>query len=184
MGIACACNNTTQEQSTAFEFGLHFATPLDEELPSDHCAYRADTNIFFVEDVTLAFYFGWVYEANGSDGRNIPEAELYFYNETQPTVTYSIRKINDYISEGYRCYRVYDDYHRVTEIRFEHSESITIPQEVFTGENGLIYFAVKGKDINNRDNRLEEYKEHITSSCIYYHKDGNKVILSCQSSAN
>ncbi len=183
MGIFHACNNTPSKQHNVIEYGLHFDSPLSEELPSDHCAYQADTNEFCIDNVSLTFYYGWAYDANCPDGRDIPEAELYFYNETQPTVTYPIRNINDYISEGYRCYRVYDDYHRVTKIRFEHSESITIPQEVFTGETGLIYFAVKGEDINNRDNRIEEYKGHITSCCIYYHKNGNKVVLSCQSFA-
>ena len=183
MGIACACNNSTQKQSTALEFGLHFTTPLDEESPGDHCAYRADTNTFFIDNVTLTFYFGW-YAVNDSDGRNIPEAELYFYNKKQPTVTYPIRKINDYISDEYRCYPVYDDHYRITEIRFEHSESITVPQEVFTGEEGMIYFVVKGEDVNNRDNRKEEYKGYITSCCIYYHRDGNKVVLSCQDFAD
>ena len=180
MGILYACNNTPSKQNNSIEYGLRFEPPLSEELSSDHCAYRADTNEFCIDNVSLTFYYGWAYDVNCTDGRDIPEAELYFYNAKQPGAIYSIKKINDYISDKYKCYLVYNDDFCVTEIQFEHSETITIPQEVFIEEEGMIYFAIDGEDINNRDNRREEEEKHITSSCIYYHKNGDKVIISCQ----
>ena len=61
------------------------------------------------------------------------------------------------------------------EILYNHSEILTIPQELFTKESGIIQFCICSA--NEREN---ENFRIIAASAIYYQKEGNKIILSSE----
>ena len=61
-------------------------------------------------------------------------------------------------------------------MKFNHSETITIPQEIFTEESGIIYFSVFGT--NQRE--PEPQNKVITGIGFYYKVVGEKVQLSKQ----
>lgn len=185
--VLSSCNPQKQEkQIKPIEIGLHFSGEGgDPPLPSDFAAYRSDKNIFSIDDVTLEFFYGWYSYSVFSDGRSglkkandreIPECEIFFLNE-KSNIKCSIKKFNDYLSDEYQCIWVLNEKMCMTEMRFNHLETITIPQELFVGDSGCIYFCVAGEDTINLEGKTGDI---LTSQYMYYRKNGDKITLSAQ----
>ena len=149
------------------------------EAPSLYCAYKSDKTEFPIDDVTLDFYYGGYYyqgvEYELENTHDIPSFELYFQDDYGGK--FFIKRVEEnFVSEKYSCDIVYDENWYVTEVKFNHSETITIPQEIFTEESGIIYFSVFGT--NQRE--PEPQNKVITGIGFYYKVVGEKVQLSKQ----
>ena len=139
-------------------------------------AYESDNNEFDITDVTLTFYYGFVL-ASGIElelsGQSYPVYELYFENEEGVSVLVKHVEEN-LISEKYECKVIFDDNYHIIEILYNHSETLTIPQELFTKETGIIHFCIYSENIREFDSKFRL----INSIEIYYKKEKNNIILS------
>lgn len=140
-----------------------------------HCAYETDTNEFYINDVTLTFYYGGYY-ASGIEMElelavNIPVFELYFINEE---TEYLIKRVEEqFISEKYYMELILDENYQAVDLIFNYSENITIPKELFINETGCIYFSIVGENLNNHGKIIQ-----IGWIAIFYKKVDDKIILS------
>ena len=149
------------------------------EAPSLYCAYRSDKTEFPIDDVTLDFYYGGYYyqgvEYELENTHDIPSFELYFQDDYGGK--FFIKRVEEnFVSEKYSCNVVYDDNWNITEVKFNHSETITIPREIFAEESGLIYFSVFGTN----QKEVEPQVKVITGIGFYYKVVDGKVTLSKQ----
>ena len=138
-------------------------------LPSFLSAYRSDKREFDIDDVTLTFYYG------GSNGIEYPSFKLYFENENGDI--HLIKEVNNHDPENYivklehkKILFVY----KTTKI-FNHSESITIPKELFVNNVGYIMFYFKNTT-ENLDNESEPL--YLGTVVIYYKVEGDTIFLS------
>ncbi len=181
---ATGCQSADAIISDIFNQGLEsgFEPSRGGCIPSSgyHCAYKSDKREFDINDVTLDFYFG----AEGADKSEpplehegiIPILELYFETDTQEQ--YLIRKSDEYfVSKKYSCTVVYDKNRQNGKVEYNHSETITVPKELFTKNSGKIAFVVFSTDI---DNRVPKTK-CMTTIAVFYKVNGDKVILSDKS---
>lgn len=140
-------------------------------------AYESDNNEFDITDVTLTFHFGFALPSGielALTGQSYPVYELYFENEEGMSVLVKHVEEN-LISEKYECKEIFDDNYHIIEILYNHSETLTIPQELFTKESGIIQFCIYSANVReNEDFRI------ISCRDIYYQKEGNKIILSSE----
>ena len=153
--------------------------PSDDacEIPLFYCAYRSDKTEFDIDDVTLDFYYGGWFTNLGIEYDlqlyNFPMFDIYFTNDAHDRC-FVKRVEENLVSEKYRCKFIDDDDWNATEIIFNHSESITIPREIFTENEGVIYFAIYSKNANHTVPEVE----WIAGKAIFYKIIGEKVILS------
>lgn len=87
---------------------------------------------------------------------------------------YFIKQVENNISEKYRCNWISDDYGNVIRIKYNHSEEITIPKELFSEPSGKITFTIWGQDIREPENECR----YLASAHLYYEVHKDKVILS------
>ncbi len=166
--------------NTGLESG--FTASSGEPIPDNWCAYKSATNEFDIDNVTLTFYFGTIMPKEVTDeyienylenGINIPEFDVYF-GDTYCNPLYLIRhSTENFISTEYSCY-IEDYYSKEVNIIYNHSETVTIPQELFTRQQGAISFYISGTDINELE---PEYKMIACILMNYDIKDG-KIVLS------
>lgn len=176
VGIIVPSLNKPLPETTRLEWGFKYGD--GDEISSDSCAYRSESNTFDIENVTLTFYFGGAFSPDINleleSGRNIPTFDIYFGDSNHEPI-YTIRHSTDnYVSEEYRVSWIFDENYNITEFVYNHSESITIPQDLFSEDQGVIRFCIGGIDINEIEH---EYK---TIACAYINYDvvDGKVILS------
>lgn len=139
-------------------------------------AYESDKNEFDINDVTLTFHFGFALPSGIElelTGESYPVYELYFENEEGMSVLVKHVEEN-LISEKYECKVIFDDNYHIIEILYNHSETLTIPQELFTKETGIIHFCIYSENIREFDSKFRL----INSIEIYYKKEKNNIILS------
>ena len=151
----------------------------DADPPPNYCAYKSDINEFDIDDVTLDFFFGGYYpsgvEHELSHSRNYPTFDLYFVDDDGNS--FFVRRIEEnFVSEKYSCEVVYDENWYITEIKYNYSEQITIPSDVFTKENGQVTFEIRSVHAND----IESEMRCITGIKIFYQVSNGKVILSSQ----
>ena len=141
------------------------------------CAYKSDTNIFDIDNVTLDFYFGYAFYNRGVDyflqTESYPTFKLGFDTENHDIIF--VEEINEnLVSEKYGCNLIFsEDNHRIIGIEYNHSETLTIPKELFTQESGIIYFQIYAA--NQAKN--EDTEKCIEGKGIKYQVVGDKVIL-------
>ena len=145
--------------------------------PSESCIFKADKTEFDIDDVTLTFSFGCHFnlEIDLSSGWNVPEFDVYFadiYNEPLYLIRHSTE---NFASEEYRITDILDEQdHHLIETVYNHSETVTIPAELFTKQQGALMFAVSGVNLNSREQKYE------LITCVYFNYDivNGKVIIS------
>lgn len=168
--------NINNVAGTELEYGFYYSN--NAPLPSDFCAYKSDTNEFEMDNVSLTFFYGGLFASDINQElenvRNIPEFDVYFGDADNEPV-YTIAHSNEnYVSEKYRCDIITDE-SQLVKIGFTHSEVITIPKSLFSEEQGVIRFCIRGVNVN------EIAPELRLISCIYINYDvtkDEKVILS------
>ena len=69
---------------------------------------------------------------------------------------------------------MYDENWYITEIKYNYSEQITIPSEIFTKESGQIWFKIYSANAND----IEPKMRCITGISIFYQVLNGKVVLS------
>lgn len=173
------CDNLTPIAGE--EKGLEdgFKPSNSDESPSLYCAYKSNKTEFSIDDVTLDFYYGGYYyngvEFELENIRDIPSFELYFQDDHGGQ--FFIKRVDEnFVSEKYSCDLVYDDNWKIKEVKFNYSETITIPQEIFSEESGLIYFSIFGTN----QKELEPQHKVIAGIGFYYKVVDGKVTLSKQ----
>lgn len=162
----------------SYEYGAHVT-----DSPIYKVAYRSNTNLFDINNVTLEFSYGGSYTFNISYERehfhSIPYFDLYFTGPSEEKIL--VKRVNEnFVSKKY-SYTTEDSVKDgiVTETyTFNHTETLTIPKELFTKDKGQIYFSIYGED--KRDKPVVEYKL-IISTGISYKIEGEKVWLSNKS---
>ena len=174
-------NNQDNLDSTAgLEYGFVFSSSSSSApTKNTRCAYKSDKNEFDIDDVTLDFFYGGIYPSGVdlANGASYPSFELYFTDEKDNKMNHKIfvkRVEENFVSEKYRCFQNYDETNHTVSIKYNHSETITIPKEIFTEDTGLIRFQVYGININ----AIEPKVEAITGVNIFYKKIDQKIILS------
>lgn len=158
---------------------LDSSSTLDSAAYNRHmCAYKSDKTEFDINDVTLELSYGcyfindveWELEHSGE---SFSFHELYL--ESMDGNRFFIKRIDeDLISEKYRISRLYDENDYFVEWKFNYSEMITIPKEVFADEYGRIAFRVYGE---NTVGYNPLYKL-LSSAGFSYKVFGDKVVLS------
>lgn len=155
--------------------------------PKYYCAYKSDTNKFSVNDVTLEFYYGGYFSDNLEHEReytsNYPTFGLYFMNDEEDKIC--IRTVEEnFKSEKYRCTPKENIFGNIIGWKFNHSEILTIPKELFTKGSGKITFAIYAEDVNAYKEDVNAYAgmgpkiDLVTCETIRYNIDGDNVILS------
>ena len=152
-----------------------------EESPVNYCAYRSETNKFDIKHVTFDFYYGGYYDIDYElqNTTSYPTFDIYFKDDHGNK--YLVKHVEEnFISEKYSCDFVYEDDRNICEIKYNHSETLTIPAELFTKESGKIWFSIEGKNIlapeTNNPRSLV-----ITGICIFYKKvESGQIVLSSQ----
>lgn len=172
------CENGEENVDNGLKVGFEVSSG-DDPSPSDFCAYSSEVSEFDINDVTLEFFYGGLFNINIEDElnsvRNIPYVELYFDNKEMVGEPYLIRRTTEsYISEKYRCEMIVDEDWNMIGIDFNHFEQITIPKELFVGSSGKIYFYIFGNNIREIDNN----GRILSSIAIYYRLNNDKIILS------
>lgn len=153
--------------------------PSGDALYSKYGAYKSATNKFDINDVTLEFYFGGIYasgvEHELTHSSNYPKFELWFENDRSEK--HFIKSVDEnFVSEKYRCYPIFDEARNLTEIKFNHSETFTIPPEMFSRESGTIWLKAYGENPRH----LVPTVHCFVSVRIYYKVTDGTVTLSDQ----
>ena len=169
-------NHNAPPISTGLEWGFQVAD--GDEVPTNSCAYKIAKAEFDIgENINVTFYFGGAFADDINHERevnNIPEFDVYF-GDTEQNLLYLIRhSTENFVSEEYRVTLVYDENWHIKEKVYNHSESVTIPQELLTEQQGVICFYVSGMNINE----LEPEYEPIVGVLINYDIENGKVVLS------
>lgn len=175
IGLFVPSNNSPTVEKP-LEWGFKYENGC--EMPSKVCAYRSDTNTFDIDNVTLTFYFGGIFGPDVNFYRehamNVPEFDIFFGDSNFEPIQL-IRHSNDnFVSEEYNVTLLIDENYNTTEIKYNHSEIVTIPKELFTKQQGIINIGIGGIDILEREPKYDR----ITSVTISYDIIGEKVVLS------
>ena len=141
-----------------------------------HCAYKSEKNEFEIDDVTLEFFYGRQHTfgaeyALETGGYDIPTFDLYFKEDGGEKIL--IKHVEEnFISDKYN---IDFDYHGNNPTKYYFSETLTIPEQLFSKERGMIWFEIYGTNIKEGDNA--KYKA-FAGVYLFYKKDNGKVILS------
>ena len=142
------------------------------------CAYRSFKAVFDIDDVTLEFFFGGHYPPNVEDYlkvESIPSFEVCFIDEQGKKIV--VQRVDEnFVSEKYRCTWVYDENRNFSETAFNHSETLTVPKEIFSSECGEFWFQVWGVNTKLPDSQMKRLPG--ASAPFFYKIIDGKVILS------
>ena len=147
----------------------------DDALPY-YCAYRSDKTVFDIDAVTLDFYYGGRYYSNLEHYletvASIPSFDIYLSDRKHVKILVKHVEEN-FVSEKYRCELISDENWNFIEKKFNYSESITIPKEIFTEESGVIYFTIFGANVRETEPQMKS----LTWIDIQYKVMDDKVVL-------
>ena len=167
--ICTACKNTDSED------GPHSGYLL----PTNICAIKGDKIVFDIDDVTLDFYYGVHYSSDAYKGimlleqQSFPTFDVLFKDEKGKE--YIVKHVEEnFVSEKYRVQEIYDENYNVIDTVFNHSETLTVPKEVFIYNHGYFWFEVRG----DNKSKVGTKNQTITGKCIHYKVKDDKVILS------
>ncbi len=146
-------------------------------------AYKGKQSIFNEkEEIKLDFYYGFRFTDLEVDRQyyNVPVFDLYFAKLNGNEYTrYHIKTVEEnLISEKYKTDWVYDFETNICEIKYSHHETIVIPRELFTDNEGCFYFFYEGINFSSLESGQPDVG--ISPISIYYKKDGGKIILSTE----
>lgn len=148
------------------------------------CDYKNEKNEFALDDVELQFFFGGYYgpdvEWTIRHTTNFPEFDIYLANDNK--THFLVRHVEEnLISEKYNCEVVHDEEHRrILEVRYNYSEVIKIPKELFISEKGMVFLTIMTDQLASYEGVAFPCERAITlvSKTIFYKVEGNRVILS------
>lgn len=177
------CKNEEQEYvDKGLNVGFANASSGYKIAQGDFCAYKSDVSVFYIDDVTLEFFYGGIF----NDPPIWPEQlenlditsniSLGFNNPAlgEDRVIIVKEKNEWYLSDRYRW--------KGNAYESGEGETLTIPKELFISETGEIWFIVYAKDLSYLygfpDGYIREGERHITSRIIIsYTVNEDKVTL-------
>ena len=140
------------------------------------CAFKSHKKVYDIDDVTLEFSYGGNYRDQLElclYYNDIPSFEIYFENENGDKIF--VKRIEEnLVSYKYNYEIITYKWLDIRRIKFNHSEFITIPKEIFTREKGVIWFEMYGIDLKKSDTEIK----WIAGTAISYKMDSGKVMLS------
>ena len=160
--------------------GLDSSSTLGCAYNSYMCAYKSDKTEFNINDVTLELSYGcyfindveWVMEHGGDI---FSYFDIYIESCQKNGDKTLIKRVEEnLISEKYRITRAYDENNYFVGWKFNYSEMITIPKEVFSKDKDRLVFRIYGESL--RDDGLPSYRM-LTFEGIGYKVIDDKVIL-------
>ena len=174
--------NGADVESTGLESGFDFSSgSACTQRGYEFLAYRSDKTEFSIEDVTFDIFYGghWLtdkdVEFNFDCSYHYPEFDLFIINDDGNRI--DIKHVEEeFVSVKYGCDYAYDENGQLVKVEYSYSESITIPQELFTKESGVIGICIIG-DAYAKDKLLYS-KYTITEVYLKYKIVEGKVILS------
>ena len=161
--ILCGCGGAEEEEPEKKGLEKGYKAGEGCMLPTNLCAYRSEVNVFPVNDVTLYYSFGWLYSIYPPEESVV---DVYFINIETETYYY-IKTIYDYNTEEYCFTHWNEDGEYVDERFFNHTELLTIPEELFVGKKGTIRLSL----------RTEE-RSFGWGGDVHYYRTGDTVFLS------
>lgn len=173
------CSNYMQSEEIQQGFYTDLAGEQTPAQSSNQIAFKSDKSVFDIEDVTLTFGFGWICTADATSDKSyhsIPKFDILFSNDKEYSVL--AKHIDDEfysLNFAITANHSWNDEHTEilrTEHNFTHTESLTIPKELFTDNEGYISVLLMG-DVSYIANSTNCF----ASTVIYYTKDGNNVKL-------
>lgn len=173
----CGLADGDTKKNVGIENGFEI-TPADES-SIFYCAYKGDGTEFDLDNVALNFYYGGYYyqgvEYELENIHNFPFFELHFTDDYGGD--FLVRRVEEnFVSQKYSCNLIRDANWNTIEVKFNHSETITIPAGIFTNDYGRIYFSIYGTNIRETDAQIK----CIAGICIFYKIANGNVILSNQ----
>ena len=174
--------NGADVESTGLESGFDFSSGSACVQPGyEFLAYRSDKTEFSIEDVTFDIFYGghWLtdkdIEFNFDCSYNYPEFDLYIKNDDGNRI--DIKHVEEeFVSVKYGCDYAYDEKGQLVKVEYSYSESITIPQELFTKESGVIAIYIIGDAYARGKLCYSNYT--IARAFIRYKLINGKVVLS------
>ena len=141
-------------------------------------AFRASTNEFNIDSVKLTVYFGFY----GSDSKSVEAYrkhvdypggfDFYVVNGDRKVL---IRHENEnFISEKYLINMLYyeENGEYKQDFKFNHSEEIVIPKDIFVSEKGMISLSLYGDNTAGT-----EHDGVIAGTFLYYKIVDDKVVI-------
>ncbi len=132
-----------------------------------------------IDDVRISVSYGGAFysEAMAENYRNhsidYPSFDLYIVDDNYNQ--YLIRHVDEnLVSTKYSYAPDYENDTPIEDRIFNHTETVTIPEEAFTQSNGYILFSVYGKNMHSTNSKYGL----ISEIAIYYKIEENKVVLS------
>ncbi len=183
----CVWNDTTDSNtSEGLESGFKYSSVGCDDSSIFHCGYKTDKTEFDLDHVTVDLYYGGeFYNDYGTlcVGFNIPSFDIFVavWNEENRNYDkkYLLKHVEEnFISEKYNCKVLYTKclFGETAEIVFNHYETINIPKEAFSNENGAIAIMIFG----TYTDKGYQKEENITGTIFYYKVVDGKVVLSSQ----
>lgn len=145
--------------------------PANNSLTKDLCGFVTKHVTYYdlsaKNDLDVLFYFGRMY---GEEEKIVPKVDVYIVTEASGVERKMfLRTVDDYMSDEYKCKIMYDYNGKIREIIYNHSEKITIPSEMFIGEEGTIKLRVCDTESQNEIGSIA-FKYFFTA-----YKDRNRI---------
>ena len=122
----------------------------------------ADKTVFDIDNVTVDFYYGFLWypeiEYHIEEGSIYPYVDMSFeYNPVKSnkmpdltqTVSFPLKRVEDIMTEKYRCESVFKDEVELYNTEYNHYETLTIPKELFEKDDGYVFIKIYYTGINN-----------------------------------
>lgn len=162
-----------------FDNGIEsgFSISNSEPSPMITCAVKSEKNAFDINDVTLTFYYGGDFPENLEfhieNGDHYPTFRTCFKNDDGDV--YEIKHVQEeFVSEKYRIETEKKLFVNIKKYNF--SEVLTIPKDLFTKDTGYVAFFIEGQNTNER--LPEEFVRIASTQRIYYKVEKDTVYLS------
>lgn len=182
LSVCCVagCAQETHDGGINSGFGLGF----EEKYYMAYAGIKSGNSEFDVNNVALDFSFGARFaddiEEEKQYGLNIEQVKLYFINDEGDEVF--MRKTDDNFT--YESYRLtflsepqVDDHMNLV---YAHTESLTIPSQLFYNDSGTIYFEVRGRNLNDGNSTQSEV---ICGTGVRYYRTGDNIRLAAYAGA-
>ena len=171
--------NGSADESTDLEIGFDGAQANGLLSSRGHMACKSDKKEFNIDDVTFEIFYGenWSSVKLEMDcGEHYKNFDLRVRNNDGDVIVLKLMD-EEFVSEKYICEVVYDEHWYITEVKYKHSEFITVPQEIFTKEEGVIEIYLWAAASYSTYDTIAYTNVTITSVYLNYKIVEGKVIL-------
>ncbi len=157
--LLCGCDLFEQGLEDGFRI-----TGLRDMPPELKIAYKSDTKEFDINDVTLSVYYGCVSNFELENETVV----ILFQNDAGKQIIVKELSIEEIYEEKYKV-----DWWGSMSFSFQHSESLTIPRELFSEKKGYVYLIIK---LSQHQDKIDPFVDDAVK--LFYKVKGDKVILS------